>query len=161
MAFLFQFHKAKGETICFNWPILYNWCFFQLFSKMKFKKVVVSGEKMTFSPSFKKDKTVILGLFWPFFSRKKIAIWKIIVCNWGCKHVFFTWCFVFFFINILCTKFADMRSKYIYSILNSSKNAYSIAQITSDLVKIKQNINTQYNENLNQNSELTISSSIC
>ena len=66
-----------------------------------------------------------------------------------------------FFINILYTKFADMRSKYIYSILNSSKNAYSIAQNISDLVKIKQNINTQYNEKLNQNAELTFISSTC
>jgi hypothetical protein len=54
-----------------------------------------------------------------------------------------------------------MKSKYIYSVLISSKNAYSTAQNTKDLVQINKNINTHNNEKLNQNSELTCSSSIC
>ena len=46
-----------------------------------------------------------------------------------------------------------MKSKYIYSILTSSKNAYKIVDSTKDLVRIQNNINTQYNEKFNQNPD--------
>ena len=50
-----------------------------------------------------------------------------------------------------------MKSRYIYSIYISSKNAYKIADSTKDLVRIQNNINTQYkNEKFNQNSDLII-----
>lgn len=55
-----------------------------------------------------------------------------------------------------------MKSKYIYSILTSSKNAYKIADSTKDLVRIQKNINTQYkNEKFNQNSDHLIGLDSC
>jgi len=56
----------------------------------------------------------------------------------------------------ICYTFADMKSKYIYSILISSKNAYGIVNSTKDLVRIQNNINTQYDEKFNQNPDHTI-----
>ena len=55
-----------------------------------------------------------------------------------------------------------MKSKYIYSILTSSKNAYKIVDSTKDLVRIQKNINTQYkNEKFNQNSDHPIGRDSC
>lgn len=62
----------------------------------------------------------------------------------------------------ICSTFADMKSKYIYSILTSSKNAYKIADSTKDLMRIQKNINTQYkNEKFNQNSDHLIGLDSC
>jgi hypothetical protein len=53
----------------------------------------------------------------------------------------------------ICYNFADMKSKYIYSILISSKNAYENMVCANGLVRIQNNINTQYNEKFNQNPD--------
>lgn len=66
-----------------------------------------------------------------------------------------------FFNKNACLSFADMKSKFIYSIMVSMQNAYSIVFDATGLMQIKQYINTQYNEKLNQNSELTLFSPFC
>lgn len=46
-----------------------------------------------------------------------------------------------------------MKSRYIYSILISSKNAYENIVLADGLVRIQKYINTQYNEKFNQNPD--------
>lgn len=53
----------------------------------------------------------------------------------------------------ICYTFVGMKSRYIYSILISSKNAYENIVLTNGLVRIQNNINTQYNEKFNQNPD--------
>ncbi len=80
------------------------------------------------------------------FGVKKIHLKKI-------KHHFVKW-FQNLFINPqICYTFVGMKSRYIYSILISSKNAHENIVLTNGLVRIQNNINTQYNEKFNQNPD--------
>jgi len=45
------------------------------------KKIHVSGEKMMFLTSLKIDRMLFFASFLSFFSREKVYILKIIICN--------------------------------------------------------------------------------